>query len=62
MKVSKDLLHELGLIHVKVIPRFDPLICTTLTAGCAWPAGVLPSIYYFQVCTAAVLLYPHFQP
>jgi len=33
MKVSKDLLHELGLIHVKLIPRFNPLICTTLWLG-----------------------------
>jgi len=33
MMVSKDLLHELGLIHVKVIPRFNPLICTTLRLG-----------------------------
>jgi hypothetical protein len=33
MKVSKDLLHELGLIHVKVMPRFNLLICTTLRLG-----------------------------
>lgn len=30
MKACKDLLHELGLIHVKVIPGFNPLTCITL--------------------------------
>jgi len=33
MKVSKAVLHELGLIHVKVIPGFNRLICTTLRLG-----------------------------